>query len=174
MAHSKQVEVKESMSDLRLLMRKSIFMIARRVNMLIQIKKHDGRISLQKLSGITGADMKSLHTWRQAYLKGGLEALLRHNRKGTVSKIFGEAERDYLSCILENPKNGVQGYTELQKRMNAHFGKDFDYVTLLEYCKRHFGTRIKVARKSHVKKDEKSVSDFKKTSLKSSKPLPKR
>jgi hypothetical protein len=40
------------------------------------------------------------------------------------------------------------------------------YITLVKYAERHFGSKIKVARKSHVKKDEEAVVAFKKTSLK--------
>jgi hypothetical protein len=40
---------------------------------------------------------------------------------------------------------------------------EVEYSTLVKYAFRHFGTKIKVARKSHVKKDEDSVATFKKT-----------
>ena len=165
MSYPLKLEVKESAEYLRTLIRKSIPMISVRINMLIMIKKHDGSISRQKLSEMLGVSPGSIHNWRQTYIKGGLEALANHGRKGSVSKIFGEQERKFLEETLNDPKNGIQGYTELMKKMNKRFNKEFDYVTLREYCKRNFGTKIKVARKSHVKKDEKQVKDFKKTSL---------
>ena len=34
---------------------------------------------------------------------------------------------------------------------------------MLKYCMRNFGSSVKVARKSHVKKDEQAVNAFKKT-----------
>jgi hypothetical protein len=43
------------------------------------------------------------------------------------------------------------------------------YITLLKYAERHFGSKIKVARKSHVKKDDLRVESFKKTLVKSAK-----
>jgi hypothetical protein len=80
-----------------------------------------------------------------------------------------------LEEILSNPKNGVQGYKELQLLMSKQFNKEFKYFTIVEHCKRHFGTKVKVARQSYVKKDENAVSDFKKkTLLISSKPSQKR
>jgi transposase len=167
-----KIEVRESISELRSLMRKSISMISTRLNMLIQIKKHDGRISRRKLALITGVSAGSIQTWRKIYLHGGLDALIRHDRNGSASKIFGACEREFLEHTLSNPENGIQGYVELQKLMSGHFGRKFAYVTLVEYCKRNFGTKIKVARKSHIKKDEKAVSDFKKTlSIRSQQPL---
>ena len=56
----------------------------------------------------------------------------------------------------------IQGYRELQKIVSEHFDKSVDYNTLRMYCKRNFKTKIKVARKSHIKKNEKLVADFKK------------
>jgi hypothetical protein len=40
-----------------------------------------------------------------------------------------------------------------------------NYQTLNSYVKRHFGAKIKVARKSHINKNELAVDTFKKTSL---------
>jgi transposase len=115
-----------------------------------------------------GVSAGSIQKWKKTYLDGGLDALLEHGRKGSVSKIFCEEERKFLSETLSNPRNGIQGYRELRKIMSAHFGREFSYPTLVGYCKRNFGSRIKVARKSHVKKDENAVSDLKKTLMISS------
>jgi hypothetical protein len=67
---------------------------------------------------------------------------------------------------LKDPKNGLAGYVELQEWVETEFKKEVKYNTVLKYAMRHFGSKVKVARKSHVKKDEKAVSTFKKTSLK--------
>ncbi len=56
---------------------------------------------------------------------------------------------------------------ELLTWVEAEFNKTIKYNTLLKYTTRHFGSKVKVARKSHVKKDEEAVNAFKKTSLKS-------
>jgi hypothetical protein len=59
--------------------------------------------------------------------------------------------------------------------VESTFKKEIKYNTLLKYTNREFGASVKVARKSHVKKDLKAVSDFKKTSVKSvKKPLRKK
>ena len=158
-----KIVIKESISELRSLMRNSIPMISTRINMLVQLKKHDGCISRRKLALKIGVCAASIQTWRNIYLQGGLESLISHEKKGSVSKVFGAAEREFLDQILFDPTNGIQGYRELQRLISKHFGRKFAYVTLVEYCKRNFGTKIKVARKSHVKKDENAVSDFKKT-----------
>ncbi len=67
---------------------------------------------------------------------------------------------------LKDPKNGIRGYTELLEWVRKELFKDMKYITLVKYTQRHFGSKIKVARKSHVKKDEEAVAAFKKTSVK--------
>jgi transposase len=201
MAKVLKVEIKETMSELRSQIRKStsyfvrstsIPMIALRIKMLVQLKKHNGsllrtsykvQVSRRKLAAKVGVDEKSIQSWRKIYIEGGLSSLILHDKKGRESKIprtsytvqvFGDKERKFIEEILSNPKNGVQGYKELQLIMNKHFKKEFKYITIVKFCERHFGTKIlvlrtkytvKVARQSHIKKDENAVSDFKKKTL---------
>ena len=66
---------------------------------------------------------------------------------------------------LNDPKNGIRGYTELLEWVKEELGKDMKYITLVKYTERHFGSKIKVTRKSHVKKDEEAVDTFKKSSV---------
>ena len=122
MSLSLKIEVKESISSL---MRRSIPMISIRINMLILLKKHDGCISRRKLASKLGVCATSIQTWRNIYLHGGLKSLISHEKKGSVSKIFGSEEREFLEQTLSNPG---KGYRELQKLMSKRFGRDFAYV----------------------------------------------
>jgi hypothetical protein len=70
---------------------------------------------------------------------------------------------------LKDPKNGIRGYSELLQWVKTELSKDIKYITLVKYAERHFATKIKVARKSHSKKDEEAVNTFKKTSGKPAK-----
>ena len=56
-------------------------------------------------------------------------------------------------------------YSELLEWVNKEFSKDIKYITLVKYTQRHFGSKIKVARKNHVKKDDALVETFKKAWL---------
>lgn len=44
------------------------------------------------------------------------------------------------------------------------FCSGIKYHAVNKYVKRKFGAKLKVARKSHIKKDEKQVEEFKKNS----------
>ena len=163
-----QITVKETTQELRRLQRTSGELIAKRLLMLIEIKKHEKTgISKRELSRITGINHNSIVKWRNLYNLSGIEPLLKHGRVGGFKKsVVSKEEHKKIAAKLNDPKNGIRGYTELLQWVNEELSKDMKYITLVKYTERHFGSKIKVARKSHVKKDEEAVTAFKKTSLK--------
>jgi hypothetical protein len=94
---------------------------------------------------------------------------MKHKRTGFKPSVFSAIEHQKLETKLNNPQNGLQGYVELKDWLEKESGKVFNYNTLLYYCIRNFKSSVKVARKSHVKKDQNQVDTFKKTSDESAK-----
>jgi transposase len=135
--------------------------------MQIEFKKNEiTGISKRVVADIVGVNHNSVQTWRTIYQQGGIAAILKHDRKeGRPSAITAE-EHLLIEKKLHDPKNGLRGYVELLSWVEAEFKKTIKYNTLLKYSVRHFGSKIKVARKSHIKKDEEAVVTFKKTSAK--------
>ncbi len=168
MAHPFQINVTESIPELRRLQRNSSSLIAKRLLMLIEIKRHEKTgISKRELSKITGINHNSIVKWRNLYKKEGIEPLLTHGRIGGFKKsVISKEEHAKIEKKLNDPKNGIRGYTELLDWVKKELGKEIKYITLLKYTQRHFGSKIKVARKSHVKKDDFLVDTFKKTLVK--------
>jgi len=74
-----------------------------------------------------------------------------------------------LEIKLKDPENGIRGYKELQDWVLSEFKSEIRYNTLLKYCVKNFGSKVKVARKYHAKKDNELVTTFKKTSRKPAK-----
>ena len=163
-----QITVKQTIPELRKLQRTHGELIGKRLLMLIEIKKHEKTgISKRELSPITGINHNSIVKWRKIYTLSGIDPLLKHGRVGGFKKsVVSPQEHKKIAMKLNDPKNGIRGYTELLEWVNKELGKDMKYITLVKYTERHFGSKIKVARKSHVKKDEEAIADFKKTSLK--------
>lgn len=164
-----QIIVKETINELRSLQRKNGELIGKRLLMLIEIKKHSkSGVSKRELSKITGINHNSIVKWRKQYNKDGIQSLLTHGRIGGFKKsVVSKDEHKKIEKKLKDPKNGIRGYTELLEWVNKEFSKNMKYITLVKYTERHFGSKIKVARKSHVKKDDLLVETFKKTSVKS-------
>ena len=168
MALPLDITVKETIKELRSLQRKNGELIGKRLSMLIEIKKHEETgISKRELSRITGINHNSIVKWRRQYNSQGIAPLLKHGRVGGFkTSVISPEEHLLLEKKLKDPKNGIRGYVELLQWVNNEFSKDLKYITLLKYAERNFGTKIKVARKSHVKKNDLQVEDFKKSSVK--------
>ena len=168
MALPLQITVIQTIPELRKLQRNSGELINKRLLMLIEIKKHEKTgISKRELSRITGINHNSIVKWRKLYNLSGIAPLLKHDRVGGFKKsVVSKEEHKKIAMKLNDAKNGIRGYTELLEWVNKELSKDMKYITLVKYTERHFGSKIKVARKSHVKKDEEAVGTFKKTSLK--------
>ncbi len=168
MANPFIIEVKENISELKQIQRQYGELIGKRILMLIVIKKHQdkGGISKRALSEKTGINHNSIVKWRKMYLKGGLASLLVHGRIGFKKPILTPEQHKSIENKLNTPNNGLQGYVEIQRWVKEELGIDMAYTTLLQYVQKHFGTKIKVARKSHIKKDAEAVESFKKTLVK--------
>lgn len=163
------IPVKESMQELKKILRQSSLMMQPRIKMLIEMKKAGQKgVSKRALMDAMGVCSQSIHNWRTAYKQGGMDSLLQNGRKGAAGKpsVFTQAEHRQIEQKLRDPKNGLAGYVELQQWIAGEFNKEVKYNTVLKYAIKHFGTSVKVARKSHVKKDEEAVVGFKKTSHK--------
>ena len=168
MAKAEQLFVKESLTELKHLLGKHSVTVSSRIRMLIAIKNHpEGGLSKRALSKILGVSSSSTQIWRSLYKRGGLELLLKDGRTGFKPSVISKEEHEQIELKLNDPTNGLRGYVELQDWIRQEFGKEIKYNTLLKYCGRHFGSKSKVARKSHVKKDEEAVEVLKKSSVKS-------
>lgn len=172
MASPKIFKIKESESDLKKLIKSCNPMIAKRLQALLIFKRHeeDG-ISKRLVSDQVGVNHNSIQTWRSAYIKGGIELLMSHSNIGYKPPRITKNQEHALSKQLNNPLNGMVGFVELLDWFNTTFKTEINYKTFHGFVVRKFKAKIKVARKSHVKKDDEAVEAFKKTSVKSAKKL---
>ena len=168
MAHAKIFVIKESEKEINKLLKQSIPFIGQRLRVLLIMKQNETTgISRREVAKLAGVDPNSVQNWRKLYLTEGIEGLMKHQKTGFKPSVFTLIEHDMLEAKLNNPENGIQGYVELKDWIEKETGKVFNYNTLLFYCIRNFKSSVKVARKSHVNKDENKVDVFKKTSDKS-------
>lgn len=168
MSNALYIPVKESIKELRLELKKATPMIQPRIKMLIAMKKQgDSGISKRELSSSIGVCGQSIHKWRTLYKSKGLSGLTTHGRLGFKPTSFTKSQHAKIEAKLNDPSNGLRGYKELQEWIIKEFKKEIKYNTLLKYSIKNFGSKVKVARKSHVKKDDLAVATFKKTSVKS-------
>jgi transposase len=136
--------------------------------MLLILKKSEIHISKNELSTLLKINHNTAQCWRNLYFKNGIDGLLAYGRIGFKPSIISPELHKALETRLNSPKDAFTSYVDL-----IHWIKDnyipsgINYQTINSYVKRHFKAKLKVARKSHIKKDEKAVESFKKASVKS-------
>jgi transposase len=142
----------------------------KRLRILLAIKEAgDAGISKYTASKKAKTAASNVQTWRTVYQKEGIAPFLEDDRKGFKPSTIRAGEHVAIEKKLNDPRNGLRGYKELNNWYKTTYGKDILYNTLLKYCVRHFKSSCKVARKSHIRKDEAAVEAFKKTSVRSAK-----
>jgi transposase len=129
--------------------------------MLLFIKKNTKDfVSKRKLSVLIGVNHTSITSWKQLYESKGIKGLINDGRIGFKPSVISAETHNALENKLTTPRNDVRSYKELLEWTHTELSKDLKYITLLKYTQRHFGFKIKVARKSHIKKDEETVISF--------------
>lgn len=165
MAKQIQIEIKEELSELNYLLKKQ-HTISRKVKikMLLLLKEHEVDFKYPyQISDKLNYTRKTIASWVKLYNEGGVERMLTGNyvrvkeEKRTINK---EISNSILS-LLENPESTITSYVELQKWILDTYNLKLTYSTLYYHCRKHFKSRLKVARKSHHKKDEEAVAFFK-------------
>ena len=160
MAKSVSIIVKEPVADLKELYSKAPVHLRPRYKMLILIA--GGCTSSQELAAKTGASRNSIATWKQAYNAGGLNQLSNDRRGGDFISDISAADKKKIEKKLSDPKKAFTSFGEAQAWLKEELGIDKKYHAVNKYLKRNFGAKLKVGRKSHVKKDEAAVAVFKK------------
>lgn len=162
MAKALKIDVKESLSDLRKLQKESSRIIRPRIQMLIEIKKSEVALSKEDLSHLVGCNHNSVSKWRRLYREGGLTLLCSHQQGGVRRSVVDSKTKEALKKRLNSARNGFRSYKEMQRWLEEEMSVQIKYITLVKYVQRHFQTKLKAARKSHVRKNEEAVEAFKK------------
>jgi transposase len=168
MSSPKTFKIKESENELKKLMKNSPSMVAKRIHALLVFKRNEGTgISKRVVADEIGVNHNSVQTWRNMYINGGIKMLMSHSNIGYKPSKINDEQEQALKRQLNDPHNGIVGFTELLDWFNKTFHTSVNYKTFHGFVVRKFKAKIKVARKSHVKKDDQAVEAFKKTSNRS-------
>ena len=165
MSAPKSFRIKESENAIKKLIKSSNVMIGKRLHALLVFKRHEASgISKREVADDIGVDHNSVQTWRTSYIDGGIKALMSHSKTGFKPSKINKKQEKVLKGKLSDASNGIVGFNELLDWFNTSFKTDINYKTFHGFVVRKFQAKIKVARKSHIKKDHAAVEAFKKTS----------
>ena len=158
---TKAINVTQSLSALKRLHRQSSFHLKSRIQMLI-LSKESKASGKYALSNALGVNPNSVQSWRKAYEEGGLEKLLEDKRGGNRAAVIDALTDKAIYVKLSDAKNAPRSFKELQHWVDENYISGINYHTINKHVKRKYGAKIKVARKSHVQKDEQAGEAFKK------------
>ncbi|WP_281637077.1 helix-turn-helix domain-containing protein [Flavobacterium marginilacus] len=165
MANSKKIIVTESELELKRLMRQQPIHKKNRIQMLLILKKTKHSLSKIELAAILKVNHNTAQKWRKAYFEKGIDGLLFDRRIGYKKSIITSEIHQAIQQRLNSPKDAFTSYVDLiHWIVENYIPQGINYHTVNKYVKRHFGAKLKVSRKSHVKKDLNAVESFKKTS----------
>ena len=169
MANALKIIVKETLSELKKFHKSAPSHHAPKIKMLMEIKQSAYDLSKNELAAQIGVNHNSIQTWRTKYKTGGIKELLSDGRIGFKPAMISKETNEQIRMKLHNAEGAFTSFKELQHWVDTHFEKGVNYNSLRHYVKRHFGAKLKVARKSHIKKDKNAGELFKKTSIRSAK-----
>ena len=112
-------------------------------------------MSKTKLATILKVNHNTAQKWRKSYFESGIEGLLFDGRVGfKPSKINSEVHQA-IEKRLNSPKESFTSYVDLINWIVENYiPTGINYHTVNKYVKRHFGAKLKVSRKSHIKKPQ--------------------
>jgi len=154
MAKALSITVKETLKELKRLLKISPAHYSSKIRMLIEIKKSNVDLSKNELADKIGVNHNSIQTWRTKYKKEGIKGLLKDGRIGFKPSIITPAAHKKIGLKLTSPEAAFTSYKQLHEWVEKHLVEGVNYNSLRHYVKRHFGAKLKVPRKSHVRKDK--------------------
>ncbi len=163
MAKQIDVNIQESESELRaLLNRQTKLLQYQRAKALLLIKQ--GKVSYTyQLANKLKRERKTIYNWLKLYQQEGIRSYLKIKSRGARREEIPEQVKQALAVQLSNPSTTITSYVELLEWIEDNFGVLLNYKTLYSHCRTDHKSVLKVARKSHHKKDIKAEEAFKKT-----------
>lgn len=163
MAKTIDIHIQESEANLRYLLRQQTKLLQQsRVKALLLIKQ--GKVTYTyELADKLKRERKTIYNWLKMYKEKGLDAYLDVSSRGKRNEKLTPEEKQALASKLQDPGTDITSYVELLHWINGWSGKDIPYHVVYHYCRTHLKSRLKVARKSHHKKNEQAIEAFKKT-----------
>lgn len=157
------LEITESISELKKIQKRQPSIKAeRRVLCLILLKSN--KFSKQELvAEYLGVGRQCLVNWLSLYRKLGIDGILLSSSRNKPSKIITPKIHQGLCDKVKDATNPLLGYWDAQRWVREEFGVEVNYNWLRVYMIKHFKTKLKSPRKSHIKKEDQAIETFFKT-----------
>ncbi|MEW7276995.1 helix-turn-helix domain-containing protein [Aquimarina sp. 2201CG1-2-11] len=133
-----------------------------RIKALIYIK--EGKYAFQSdIAQKLGRTEKTVRGWLQKYSQVGFSGLTTIKSGGNNTKVLSDNAKIFIAEKLTDPTTTMTSYIELKLLIAEELEENVPYFALYAHCRRKHKSKLKVARKSHYKKDPKAEELFKKS-----------
>ncbi|MDJ0746637.1 MAG: helix-turn-helix domain-containing protein [Xenococcaceae cyanobacterium MO_167.B27] len=117
--------------------------------------------SIGHLSSLSGKHRTTVSRWLSSYRKGGLSKMLDiYKSSGRKAVITPEIEQILINELKE--KEGFSSYKEIQTWLYTSHNLDVSYKVVHDTVHYRLKAKLKVPRRSNVKKDAQAEAEFKK------------
>jgi len=162
MALKIQLTISESLEELKRLYHRHPVHLHSRIKMLYLIKS-GVTDSTKGLCNHLLIGSRAIQRWKNDYLLGGIDKLLHyekgiHKSNGIITPAISAAIKEQLS----SPTSAFTSYIDLQQWLQEHHLPTVSYRVVHQHATVKLKASLKVARKSHIKKDLEAVDNFKK------------
>lgn len=163
MARISKLVITQSIEELRILKKsQKISKNIQRIDALIHLQNNTFPTRLA-LSEFMGVKRRTIERWLSLYRQDGIAGLLITGKRNRKSLLVPEQVDKALEQRINDSEQGFSSYVEAQQWIAIEFDLNLKYNTVREHLIRHYKTKIKSPRKSHVKKDSEAVAAFLKT-----------
>jgi len=163
MARLATTEIKESIEEL-VKIRKSQTSLKqeKRVECLILLKGN--RFKSQKaVAEYLKVSLKTIDRWLRIYRNEGIKGLTSAMTRNKPSKLITPEVHTALKAKLEDSQSPLLGYWQAKQWLMDTHQVAINYHWLRKYLIKHFKTKLKSPRKSHLNKDPQAKEAFFKT-----------
>jgi len=130
----------------------------------LELRKENKIKNQEELARYLNVSADSLHRWSKKYNEGGINGLLSLKSGKQKRNFLPSKTHELLKEKLKNLESPFLSYTHAVNWLTKKTGIKYKYTTLRSYMIREFGSKLKVPRKSHYKKDPEAELVFKKPS----------
>ena len=163
MAKQIDIQIDQSESELKRLVQSHTSLLThQRAKALLLIKQGKIRYTYE-LAKKLKRERKTIYNWLKLYDTQGIEGYLKIKSRGARKEVIPQGVQKGIAKQLSNVSTTITSYVELLQWIEKHYNLVLNYQTLYSHCRTYHNSVLKVARKSHHKKDEQAVEAFKKT-----------
>lgn len=108
-----------------------------------------------------GRNEKTIRQWLNQYATEGFSGLMSVKSGGNNTRTLSDKVIDLIEQKVTDANSTITSYVELQFLLEEQTNEKVAYGALYSHCRRKFKSKLKVARKSHYKKDSNAEAFFK-------------